>query len=216
MLEEMKEFFTARVDEYDAHMLLEVEGCKEAYQQIARLVPSACRRLLDLGCGTGLELDEIYRTRPDVEVTGIDMTQAMLDRLREKHPARSLNLICASYFDVDFGEDRYDCAVSVQTMHHFSHEAKSGLYKRVFSALRRGGVYIECDYMVEEQEEEDFYYAENARMRKEMKIPEGAFYHYDTPCTIRNQTRLLEDAGFYSVENVFRIENTTILVASKS
>ena len=43
-LEEMRAFFTARADIYDAHMLEEVEGCREAYAELARLLPKGCEQ----------------------------------------------------------------------------------------------------------------------------------------------------------------------------
>lgn len=98
---------------------------------------------------------------------------------------------------------------------HFSHDLKIGLYKKIYQALKPEGIYIECDYMVENQDEEDFYFSENARIRKELNLKETQFYHYDTPCTIENQIKMLYSAGFRYVEKVFRIENTTILVAHK-
>ena len=55
-LESMSDFFTARVEGYDEHMLRDVEGCKEGYQRMAQLVPEDTKNLLDLGCGTGLEI----------------------------------------------------------------------------------------------------------------------------------------------------------------
>jgi hypothetical protein len=69
--------------------------------------------------------------------------------------------------------------------------------------------------MVESQEEEDFYFAENTRIRNELGIPIDEFYHYDTPCTIFNQISMLKSAGFLNIVQVFRVENTTILVAHK-
>lgn len=182
---------------------------------MAKLIPPACKTLLDLGCGTGLELNEIFKKIPDLDVTGIDLTKAMLDKLRLKHPDKSLNLICGSYFDVPFGFERFDCVVSFQTLHHFSKELKSGLYKKIYKALKPAGLYIECDYMVESQQEEDFYFAEYARIRKDLNLSEREFYHYDTPCTVDNQIGLLKGAGFGKVEIVFRLKNTTILVAYK-
>lgn len=214
-LESMSDFFTARVDGYDEHMLSNVEGCAQGYAEMASLVPNECETLLDLGCGTGLELDEIFKRFPAMRVTGIDLTQAMLDKLRQKHPDADMKLICSSYFDVPLGRESFDCAASFQTMHHFSHEVKLGLYSRIFDAVKSGGSYIECDYMVERQQEEDRLFAENSRIRRELGIPEDAFYHFDTPCTVDNQIMLLKRSGFSSVENVFRIGNTTILVASK-
>lgn len=214
-LETMTDFFTARVQGYDEHMLQDVEGCKEGYLRMAQLLPHSARKLLDLGCGTGLELDFLFRRFPTLEVTGIDLTQAMLDALREKHPDKHLHLICGDYFSTDFGRESFDCAVSFETMHHFTKEAKLGLYRRIQEALTPDGCYIECDYMVENQEEEDFLFAENRRLRAQQGISDGVFCHFDTPCTVENQIRLLKAAGFRQVKQEFRMGGTTILVACK-
>ncbi len=214
-LEKMSDFFTARVDGYDEHMLNDVAGCKESYIKMAELIPDSTETILDLGCGTGLELDEIFKRLPDVSVVGIDLTQAMLDKLMKKHSDKNIRLICGNYFDVDLGENAFDVAISFQTMHHFSHAEKVGLYAKIHKALKSKGMYIECDYMVTEQSVEDELFAENARLRRELNIPDGELYHFDTPCTIDNQIKMLKKAGFLSVEMVWRMENTTIIVAKK-
>lgn len=51
--EDMNGFFAARVDTYEAHMSV----WDKAYGRVAELTPGDCGPLLDLGCGTGLELD---------------------------------------------------------------------------------------------------------------------------------------------------------------
>lgn len=211
----MSEFFTTRVEEYDQHMLNNVEGCKEAYMEMARIIPDTCQKILDLGCGTGLELDEIFKRLPHITVVGIDLTQAMLDKLRQKYVDKDIKLICGNYFETDLGISEYDCVISFQTMHHFSHEMKIALYSKINKALKSGGFYIECDYMVEEQAEEDYYFAENLRIRKEMNILEGEFYHYDTPCTINNQISMFRKAGFSESRQVFRMKSTTIIISRK-
>ena len=172
-------------------MLSAVEGCEQAYALVPSLLPVSCNKLLDLGCGTGLELKQIFKRFPDLSVTGVDLTREMLDILKHNFKDRKINLIWGSYFDVDFKTEEYDCAISFQTMHHFSHEAKIGLYQKIFNTLKDHGRYIECDYMVENQDEEDFYFAENKRIRKELNIPEGEFYHFDTPCTVANQISMI-------------------------
>lgn len=214
-IEKMSDYFTARVDEYDEHMRNDVEGCQDGYVKMAELLPLDIERLLDLGCGTGLELDEIFKRYPYINVTGIDLTQAMLDKLKHKHPDKNMVLINGSYFDYDFGVCKYDTAISFQTMHHFSHDDKIILYSKILKALREGAQYIECDYMVEKQEVEDYYYSENKRIRKENGIKDGEFYHYDTPCTIINQINMLLRAGFKKAEMNWRVGNTTIIVAQK-
>lgn len=213
-LEQMAEFFAARADMYDEHMINEVEGCKEGYLKMAEFVPDGCRKLLDLGCGTGLELEAIFRKIPDLSVTGVDLCEAMLCKLREKYEGKNIKLICGDYFTADFGKG-FDCAVSFQTMHHFEKEKKTELYRKIYDALTDEGVYIECDYMVEADEEEKHWFSENERIRKEQGIGENEFFHYDTPCTVGNQIAMLKKAGFESVEKVMRIENTTMLVARR-
>ena len=214
-LERMDEFFAARTEGYDEHMLEEVEGCKEGYAEMARLVPENIKNLLDLGCGTGLELDRIFEIYPDINVTGIDLTASMLEKLRQKHPDKSLELICGDYFTVGFKNNFYDCAVSFQTMHHFSHDKKITLYKKIYDSLTADGIYIECDYMAETQAQEDYFFAENARLRREQGIGADEFYHYDTPLTVAHEAEVLQKAGFQKVEVLCNWEATYTLKAIK-
>jgi tRNA (cmo5U34)-methyltransferase len=211
-LEKMSDFFTARLDSYEEQML---KGGHEAYRQFAKLVPVNTAKILDLGCGTGLELDEIFRLLPLVEVVGIDITAPMLEKLKQKHPDKNIKLVCGSYFSLDLGENNFDAVISFETMHHFSHEEKVGLYRKIGKALRTEGVYLEGDYMVADKSVEDEMYAENTRLRRGQKIPDGELYHFDTPCTIDTQIALLKRAGFLSAVMVYRRENTTIIVAQK-
>ena len=213
-LEEMGSFFNARIDGYEAHMLQEGN---EGYVKTAKLIPTTKGlKLLDLGCGTGLELDEIFKVNPTVQVTGIDLAEKLLEKLNQKHAARKsqLNLILADYFEYNFGENTFDVALSVQTLHHFSHEEKIGLYKKIYVSLQQAGFYIESDYMAPTQEFEDFHFAENKRIRAEQGITEG-FYHYDTPCTVENQIGMLKKAGFSKVEKIGQHGNGAILTARK-
>ena len=214
-LEPMSDFFAARIEGYDEHMINEVEGCKEGYEKIAELIPPQTSTLLDLGCGTGLELDFILAKYPSIKVTGIDLSEVMLAKLKKKHAKNSLNLICGDYFITPIGVSNFNVAVSVESLHHFTAERKLRLYKRIFDSLTDKGIYIECDYMVETQAEEDFFMSENARLRAEQNVPEDAFYHYDTPLTVDTQITLLRSAGFTEIEKHFRIGGTVLLTAKK-
>ena len=64
-LERMNDFFAARVDGYDEHMRTTIEGASDFYAYTASLMPMVKEaRVLDLGCGTGLELEEYFRFNP--------------------------------------------------------------------------------------------------------------------------------------------------------
>ena len=198
-LETMSDFFTARVDGYDEHMLRDVEGFKEGYPLMASLVPAHTRRLLDLGCGTGLELAEYFALNPGAKVTGIDLASGMLRALEEKFPGKDITLICGSYFDVPFGEG-FDGAVSVESLHHFTKEEKIPLYRKLRNALKPGGFFILTDYFSLSDEEERWHRAELLRLKAEQGITDGEFYHYDTPLTVAHETEALLAAGFSAVE----------------
>jgi tRNA (cmo5U34)-methyltransferase len=215
-LEEMGAFFNSRIDMYEDHMLSNADWAS-VYLKIARLIPAAPGlKILDLGCGTGPELDEIFKIYPTVRVTGIDLAEKLLEKLAEKHADRKsqLDLVLADYFEYDFRENTYDVALSVQSLHHFTHQEKIGLYKRLYASLKPGGFYIESDYMVADQETEDFHFAEARRIRSEEGKEEG-YYHYDTPCTVANQVALLQQAGFAPVEIVSHRTNGATLLAKK-
>ena len=215
ILEKMSDFFDKRKVGYDEHMLCNVEGCRNGYNVLASLVSDSTESILDLGCGTGLELAPIFDRFPTLRVTGIDMCEGMLQLLQEKFQDKDITLINASYLGYDFGKDVYDTAISFETMHHMTHNEKLSVYSAVYGAIKAGGTYIEGDYMVRTQEEEDFFFAENARLRMEQGIPDGEFYHYDTPCTVENQIMLLKRAGFSSVDEIWCEGNTVILAAHK-
>lgn len=213
-LEEMAAFFEARIDGYDEHMLMEVEGCSECYALMATLVPKNAKTLLDLGCGTGLELEGIYLRLPDISVTGIDMSRAMLSRLEQKFAEHAPRLICGDYTETELGVACFDAAVSFQTLHHLEPSEKLALYRRIFAALKPNGVYIECDYMAEDEETETELFAEARRLREEQRADSSLRFHFDTPCSVEHQLSLLSEAGFLpSLEA--RIENTTLIVARR-
>ena len=143
----MNDFFTARVDGYDEHMKSNIEGASDFYRYTAEMLPNdAGAKVLDLGCGTGLELEEFFKANPNASVTGIDLTKAMLDELKKKFPEKDLDLICGSYFEEPFGEKAYDAAVSVESLHHFNKEKKLGLYNKLHGSLKDNGYFILTDY----------------------------------------------------------------------
>ena len=191
-LEKMDDFFAVRVDGYDEHMMSNVERASDFYAYTASLLPKAAgskvldytasllpktagSNVLDLGCGTGLELEEYFGFNPQAKVTGIDLSEAMLNALKAKFPEKDLTLVQASYFDVPLGENVYDAAVSVESLHHFKDEMKESLYRKLRTALKAGGTFVLTDCFAE------------------------SFYHFDTPLTVEHEMDVLRRAGFRDV-----------------
>jgi len=216
MLERMDNFFTARVDGYDEHMRQYVEEDSEFYAYTASLLPEKENAaVLDLGCGTGLELEAFFEINPTAEVTGIDLTEAMLTALKDKLPDKKIATVCGSYFDVSFGEEAFDAAVSVESLHHFSEEEKLPLYTKLCKALKPGGYFVLTDFYADTDDQEYFFRSELMRLRKEQNLPDGVFYHYDTPMTVEHEKKILLAAGFSKVEELDSWGTTHTLRAEK-
>jgi len=215
-LEQMNDFFAARVEGYDEHMRTTIEGADDFYAYTASLLPAekdAC--VLDLGCGTGLELEEYFRLNPDAAVTGIDLSDAMLNALKAKFPDRKLNLVQGSYFDVPFGENTYSAAVSVESLHHFTAEKKEGLYARLHASLKENGFFVLTDYFAESDEQETELFRNLKQLKQEQGLPEDVFFHYDTPLTVEHETQALERAGFSEVRAMKNWGHTFTLIARR-
>ena len=201
MLEEMRQFFEARLDGYDEHMLTNIDRAREFYPFTAASLPvDACCEILDLGCGTGLELEAYFKINPTARVMGIDLSQKMLDVLKRKLEGKSIRLICGSYFDEELGENVFDAAVSVESLHHFTKEMKTELYKKLLNSLKDDGYFILTDYFALSESEELEHRRTLVDLKAKQGINDDAFYHYDTPLTVEHETEALLDAGFSSVE----------------
>lgn len=191
--EEMAAFFAKRLPTYeDVHLT----NWGPLYAHIADFFTEGLETLLDIGCGTGLELEAIFRRFPDLRVTGIDLSSDMLAKAKEKFAARNFQAIEADYFEHPFPSETYDAALSFETLHHFPYEKKGKIYEKLYQTLKPGGYYIECDYVACCQEEEDLCRARHRRARARSTLPENVFLHIDTPLTLEHQLELMRAAGF--------------------
>lgn len=216
MLEKMKDFFDNRVEIYESHQLNNIDFAKEFYPFTAKCLPkSKNANILDLGCGTGLELEEYFKINPSANITGIDLAPKMLEVLKNKFPDKNLNLINRSYFDVPFGLNQFDAAVSAESIHHFSKSEKLSLYTKLHKALKDNGYFILTDYFALSIEEELKYIEEFSKLKSEHKTQNNEIYHFDTPLTVPHEIDVLLSAGFSSVEVLKSWGNTSTLKAKK-
>ena len=216
MLERMDLFFEARLSDYDEHMIRDIEGAQEFYPFTASLLPREVgTQVLDLGCGTGLELEWYFRFAPEARVTGIDLSIGMLEALRKKFSGKDLTLIRGSYFEVPLGVEVFDAAVSVESLHHFTKEEKLGLYRRLHAALKEGGSFILTDYFADTKDQECLYRRELLRLKAEQGLGDDVFYHYDTPLTWGREMDTLREAGFREVTDLKRWGATHCIRATK-
>jgi tRNA (cmo5U34)-methyltransferase len=218
-LEEMSEFFNKRAKTYDKHMSEVVEKFEDYYDTLSSPMGESGEKIkvLDIGCGTGLELEGIFKRNPEAEVDVIDMSEEMLTILKEKYKDKlnQIKIIHGSYLTIPFNQNYYDYVIASMTIHHFTKEEKVCLYKKINSTLINGGTYIEGDYyMLSKEEEEkclDFYYDAIDKIPK----AERHLYHIDIPFTIETENELLSVSGFTNIYKKLEFGEKCILVGEK-
>ncbi|MCB0160402.1 MAG: class I SAM-dependent methyltransferase [Caldilineaceae bacterium] len=200
--EEMAAFFDLRAEGYDQHIRGYVFTETEFNQFYAALVAPIAPtdrpiQVLDLGCGTGLELEFLFRRAPHAQVTGIDVSPGMLAVLRARYADAmpQITLVEDSYLTAPLETRDFDYVLSAMTAHHLLHDAKDTLYRRIHAALKPGGKYIEGDSVTTVAMEAEFL-AEYAGELATAPPAADGHYHVDVPLSLSTQETLLRHAGF--------------------
>jgi ubiquinone/menaquinone biosynthesis C-methylase UbiE len=115
--------------------LLGMKKVQEAL--IAQAELADCRRVLEIGCGTGNLIIRAKRTCPHVEAIGCDPDPLALDRARQK--ANGIRFEQAYAQRLPYGDGEFDRVLSSMMLHHLDDDAKTGAAAEVFRVLRPGG-----------------------------------------------------------------------------
>lgn len=213
-IREMSEFFDSVASTYEAHMRETVTDFDGFYGAAAAPIPETDTAIfvLDLGCGTGLELEWLFQRASNAMVTGVDMSAEMLKILTRKHRdrLRQICLVQGSYEEIDLPASAFDVCLSVMSLHHFVYSRKRAVYERVRRALKPGGLYIEGDWYVTPAEEISCM----TRYLEAEKSRGGLLCHVDIPFSLPTQLKVLEEAGFEPVE-VFWKQNTRAVITAR-
>ncbi len=215
--EKMKDFFNKRAVSYDEHMKNNINNFEKYYKMIADPITKTNERIniLDIGCGTGLELKYIFEKAPNAQIIGVDISDEMLELLLDKYEnkADQINVIKNSYLTLEFGENKFDYVVSVMTIHHLLYETKKKLYKKILKSLKDNGKYTEGDYVVSKEKEKTLLNQFKKRM-KQKELNDG-FFHIDIPFSLKTQEKLIIEVGYRNFDLIFKEKEAAIYVGIK-
>ncbi|MEW6244201.1 MAG: class I SAM-dependent methyltransferase [Bacillota bacterium] len=144
------------------------------------LEPREGIKLLDVGCGTGNYALELARM--GVQVTGVDVSRAMLDVAERKAGAMGvkLQLIHGDISSIDLLPESYDAVLCVTALEFF--EDPAGVLAKCYRSLKPGGRMVVG--VIAEGPWAEFY-------RKRAKEDASSVFNYATFYTAENLLRLL-------------------------
>jgi ubiquinone/menaquinone biosynthesis C-methylase UbiE len=104
------------------------------------------RPIWDFGCGPGQTTQ--YLTNLGLEISGMDLSERMLERARTIHP--EINFRTGNILELEFENDSIAGAVAFYAIVHFSEEQVSRAFHEVFRVLRPGGILLLTYHIGEE------------------------------------------------------------------
>ena len=214
----MGDFFDSVHKDYDEVHTSHINNGSEFYIAISKPITSTIEkiRVLNIGCGTGLEFESILKKIPFAQIDCIDLSLEMLNLLKERlnKSTCQLNTFCCSYLDFKYEDDIYDYIIASATLHHLLDDEKMKLFTKIFNSLKIEGTLIVGDRYstIEESKIKLEEYEKYLRIGLDVKSGQ---YHVDIPTTVENEQKLLEDTGFKGIKIIWYSKNYTIITAAK-
>lgn len=176
-------------DTYLAEMAAEIPG----YEELQEAVVAATRgvraaRVLELGTGTGETALRVLALHPEARWVGIDSSEPMLARARERLPDADLRL---QRLEDELPAGPFDLVVSALAVHHLDVPGKQALFSRVARVVRAGGRFVLGDVVVPSAGEEGPIYID---------------WEMDKPDSVEDQLVWLRDAGFEAEASSVRVD----------
>ena len=176
-------------DTYLAEMAAEIPGYEELQEAVVAAAAGVhAERVLELGTGTGETALRLLAEHSGASWVGIDASEPMLARARERLPDAHLRL---GRLEDELPPGPFDLVVSALAVHHLDGAGKRDLFARVAGVLRKGGVFVLGDLVVPAVGE---------------KGPIFVDWVMDLPDSVEDQLAWLRAAGFAAEALPIRVD----------
>lgn len=218
--------FSKTVDDYDILAEKVVMKNDELQEVLVNSIPFHFQKpikVLDLGSGTGRGMFLVIKKFPNAKVTGIDFSKKMIIKSSKKLKRfkERFNLIEANFNVVELGEN-YDAIVSAIAIHNNTHQEKKKLFEKIYKSLKKGGIFINGDFIEGETVDLDKkyqsiykeYLIKNLR-GNELKVWLRHVFKEDRPMRLSKQFTLLKNIGFKKIKLIWQLNNEAVYLTYK-
>lgn len=104
-------------------------------------IPSHCEAALEIGCGTGA-FSRLLAQRSE-QVTALDLSPQMISvAIERSRQYQNINFEVADVLTRNFSDEKFDCIVSIATLHHLPAEI---ILSKIKKMLKAGGIFVCLD-----------------------------------------------------------------------
>lgn len=180
--------------------------------------------VIDLGCGTGTISRAIKDAYPKAKLTCVDISEKMLKIASGKLSDTSDTIfIHKNFYDFSF-DKKYDAVVSSLALHHLvTKQDKHEFYRKIYSCLNTGGIFINADVVLGSTDDLQKRYMEQWKkyMCKNVTMDEvnnkwiPTYYEEDRPVSMMEHLTMLQDTGFEVQDVIWKYYNYAVYMAVK-
>jgi len=226
-IEKKFEFDEAVASVFDDMLSRSVPFYDEVRKLVISLILSEQKeglKVLDLGSSTAKFLLDLHsKMTTDMQLKGLDNSQAMLDRAEQKCQAfgADIELELADMLTYDYHQE--DVIVANYTLQFIRPMQRVDLVKRLYEGLNDDGIFIFSEKVVFEdkkldKELIDIYYdykKEQGYSEYEIAQKREALENVLIPFTIEENIQMCKDAGFKNISTIFQWANFVTFVIKK-
>jgi tRNA (cmo5U34)-methyltransferase len=211
-LKDVKDHFEEEAKGYDELILKLIPNYNEMIKSLIASIPfenSIPIKVLDIGCGTGNITFEVKKRYPHAHVTCIDLAENMIEIAQFKlSKYDDIEYHVTDLRDFQFDND-YDLIISSLALHHLQTDGeKIAIYRKIYDALKDGGVFYNADTVMASNEYLEKISIEywKAFMLETISIKEieeiwlPKYYEEDYPAPLISHVDWLRQVGFKDVD----------------
>jgi len=99
-------------------------------------------KILDIACGTGRFVQDLFKTKKEIKYHGIDTSKAMLKKLKDRMKGKSINLYCKDASKIPFKDKTFDLTYSFHLLWHLEKQDQIKIIKEMMRVTKDGGIII--------------------------------------------------------------------------
>ncbi len=166
---------------------------------------------LDLGCGTGTLVSQAASVFSKAEFTLADPSEKMLAIAKEKTSQCRAEYSCVPSAEITF-EDKFQVVTAIQSHHYMQVAERELATKRIYHALKQGGIYLTFENVIPEcAEQKEFelrrwgdYQLAHGKTEEEVEKHLSRCGVNYFPITVEQHRKLLLETGFKSIHLFWR------------
>jgi tRNA (cmo5U34)-methyltransferase len=215
---EIKKHFEKEAIVFDKLFFKVAPYYEEMLQALVDALPFHAKdrlKIIDLGCGTGNLSQKLISVYPNAHITCLDMAENMLKMAKAKFKETpNVDFWLGDIRDFDY-RAKYDAIVASLVLHHIEGKEKLRFYRKLYSALSKGGVFFNIDiYLSPDSHLQELYMSKWKTFMKANGLPVKIINDMisrhkkeDRPVIFEDELAVMRKAGFKRVDVVMKRYN---------